>query len=127
MSALVTSTPAVTVLEGQVEFPLEQVTATLVGFRLPDYMAESNAAGYHFHAVTEDRDAVAMSWTAKRPTSPSSLTPSTPGRSSCVPVKPESGAAGESHNWVAWVGWTVSTAPVSLVGSGRCCCCWVSG
>jgi acetolactate decarboxylase len=57
MSALVTSTPAVTVLEGQVEFPLEQVTATMVGFRLPDYMAESNAAGYHFHAVTEDRDA----------------------------------------------------------------------
>jgi acetolactate decarboxylase len=49
--------PLADVLEGQVEFPLEQVTATMVGFRLPDYMAESNAAGYHFHAVTEDRDA----------------------------------------------------------------------
>jgi acetolactate decarboxylase len=33
------------------------VTATMVGFRLPDYMAESNAAGYHFHALTEGQDA----------------------------------------------------------------------
>jgi hypothetical protein len=31
--------------------------ATMVGFRLPDYMAESNAVGYHFHALTEDRTA----------------------------------------------------------------------
>jgi acetolactate decarboxylase len=49
--------PLADALEGQVEFPLEQVTATMVGFRLPDYMAESNAAGYHFHALTDDRAA----------------------------------------------------------------------
>jgi acetolactate decarboxylase len=44
-------------LEGQIEFRLEEVTATMVGFRLPDYMAESNAAGYHFHAITDDQRA----------------------------------------------------------------------
>ena len=49
--------PLADVLAGQVEFPLESVTATMVGFRLPEYMAESNAAGYHFHALTEDRGA----------------------------------------------------------------------
>jgi acetolactate decarboxylase len=49
--------PLADALEGQVEFPLEQVTATMVGFRLPVYMAESNAAGYHFHALTEDQEA----------------------------------------------------------------------
>jgi acetolactate decarboxylase len=49
--------PLADALEGQVEFRLEQVTATMVGFRLPDYMAESNAAGFHFHALTEDERA----------------------------------------------------------------------
>jgi acetolactate decarboxylase len=49
--------PLADVLAGQIEFPLESVTATMVGFRLPEYMAESNAAGYHFHALTEDRRA----------------------------------------------------------------------
>jgi acetolactate decarboxylase len=49
--------PLADALAGQVEFTLGAVTATLVGFRLPDHMAESNAAGYHFHALTDARDA----------------------------------------------------------------------
>jgi acetolactate decarboxylase len=46
--------PLADVLEGQIEFQLEQVAATMAGFRLPDYMEQSNSAGYHFHAITED-------------------------------------------------------------------------
>jgi acetolactate decarboxylase len=42
------------VLAGQIEFELQQVDATIAGFRLPDYMAVSNAAGYHFHAITAE-------------------------------------------------------------------------
>ena len=42
------------VLEDQIIFELQDVTATMVGFRLPDYMAGSNATGYHFHALTDD-------------------------------------------------------------------------
>ena len=42
------------VLEGQIVFELQDVSATMVGFRLPEYMAGSNAAGYHFHALTDD-------------------------------------------------------------------------
>ncbi len=49
--------PLADVLAGQIEFQLEEVDATIAGFRLPDYMAESNAAGYHFHAITEDEQA----------------------------------------------------------------------
>ena len=49
--------PLAEVLEGQIEFALEHVTAAMMGFRLPEYMAESNVAGYHFHALTEDRKA----------------------------------------------------------------------
>jgi acetolactate decarboxylase len=49
--------PLEDVLKGQIEFQLEDVTATMAGFRLPDYMANSNAAGYHFHALTEDEQA----------------------------------------------------------------------
>ena len=41
-------------LEDQIIFELQDVTATMVGFRLPEYMAGSNAAGYHFHALTDD-------------------------------------------------------------------------
>lgn len=46
--------PLADVLENQIVFELSDVEATFVGFRLPDYMANSNSAGYHFHTVTED-------------------------------------------------------------------------
>jgi acetolactate decarboxylase len=49
--------PLAAALKGQIEFHLEQVTATMVGFRLPDYMGEANVAGYHFHALTDDHHA----------------------------------------------------------------------
>jgi acetolactate decarboxylase len=49
--------PLEEVLQGQIEFQLDDVTATMSGFRLPDFMANANAAGYHFHAITEDRQA----------------------------------------------------------------------
>ena len=45
------------VLANQIVFELTEVDATIVGFRLPEYMAGTNAAGYHFHAVTDDLDA----------------------------------------------------------------------
>lgn len=41
----------------QVEFDLGPVDGTLVGFRLPEYMQGANAAGYHFHFLTDDRQA----------------------------------------------------------------------
>ncbi len=46
--------PLADVLANQIVFNLSDVEATMVGFRLPDYMAQSNAAGYHFHAITDD-------------------------------------------------------------------------
>ena len=42
-------------LADQVVFDAQNITGTLVGFRLPDYMAGANAAGYHFHFISEDR------------------------------------------------------------------------
>lgn len=36
-------------------FELEDVEASLVGYRFPSYMEGVNAPGYHFHAVTADR------------------------------------------------------------------------
>lgn len=49
--------PLSDVLANQIVFNLSEVEATLVGFRLPDYMANSNTSGYHFHAVTDDLEA----------------------------------------------------------------------
>ncbi len=46
--------PLADVLENQIVFDLGEVDAILVGFRLPDYMANSNAAGFHFHALADD-------------------------------------------------------------------------
>jgi acetolactate decarboxylase len=43
-------------LADQALFDLQQVTGTLVGFRLPDYLAGVNSTGYHFHFLSEDRD-----------------------------------------------------------------------
>ena len=41
-------------LADQVVFDLENIRGTLVGFRLPPYMADANAAGYHFHFISDD-------------------------------------------------------------------------
>lgn len=38
-------------------FELRDVQGTLVGFRLPQYLKETNVAGYHFHFITSDRKA----------------------------------------------------------------------
>ncbi|NQT74607.1 MAG: acetolactate decarboxylase [Chloroflexi bacterium] len=45
------------VLEGQPIFEFNQIAGVIVGFRLPDYMDGANAAGYHFHFITDDRNA----------------------------------------------------------------------
>lgn len=39
----------------QKTFELRDVRGTLVGFRLPQYLKDVNAAGYHFHFITRDR------------------------------------------------------------------------
>jgi len=39
----------------QVVFEFQNVQGTLVGFRLPQYLKDVNAAGYHFHFITSDR------------------------------------------------------------------------
>lgn len=44
-------------VEQQVEFDLGAVEGSLVGFRLPSYMEGANAPGYHFHFITDDRQA----------------------------------------------------------------------
>lgn len=41
-------------LAGQIEFELLNVDGTIVGFRLPEYMAGANATGYHFHFIDDD-------------------------------------------------------------------------
>ena len=45
------------VIENQVIFPLNNVTGTIAGFRLPSYMSEINVAGYHCHFITDDETA----------------------------------------------------------------------
>jgi acetolactate decarboxylase len=45
------------VIENQVIFPLNDVTGTIAGFRLPSYMNEINVAGYHCHFITDDETA----------------------------------------------------------------------
>ena len=41
-------------LADQAVFDYQNVSGTMVGFRLPDYLAGINATGYHFHFLTED-------------------------------------------------------------------------
>jgi acetolactate decarboxylase len=36
-------------------FELQNISGTMVGFRLPEYMAGANSAGYHFHFVSDDK------------------------------------------------------------------------
>ena len=45
------------VIGNQVIFPLNNVTGTVAGFRLPSYMNEINVAGYHCHFITDDETA----------------------------------------------------------------------
>lgn len=45
------------VSQQQIVFDLQNVQGTLVGFRLPQYLKDVNAAGYHFHFITSDRKA----------------------------------------------------------------------
>ncbi|MEM9556989.1 MAG: acetolactate decarboxylase [Acidobacteriota bacterium] len=47
--------PLATVVETQPTFEFETVSGTLVGFRLPAFLAGANAAGYHFHFVDAAR------------------------------------------------------------------------
>ena len=44
-------------LVDQAIFESQSITGTMVGFRLPDYMAGANSAGYHFHFISGDRQA----------------------------------------------------------------------
>jgi len=47
--------PLAEALADQALFDLQPATGTMVGFRLPDYLAGVNATGYHFHYLSEDR------------------------------------------------------------------------
>jgi acetolactate decarboxylase len=47
--------PLAEVIEDQAVFDLKNVHGTLVGIRMPAYMADLNVPGYHFHFLTEDR------------------------------------------------------------------------
>jgi neutral amino acid transport system substrate-binding protein len=42
-------------LADQAVFDSQKISGTMVGFRLPDYMANSNSAGYHFHFISGDK------------------------------------------------------------------------
>jgi len=43
------------IVEDQSVFELKDVRGTLVGFLIPQYFANFNVPGYHFHFITEDR------------------------------------------------------------------------
>jgi acetolactate decarboxylase len=45
------------VVKHQPTFELRDVPGSIVGFRFPSYAQGLNVAGYHFHFITEDRDA----------------------------------------------------------------------
>ncbi len=49
--------PLAEVVKTQSTFDFQDVEGTMVGFRLPSYMAGVNAAGYHLHFLTADRKA----------------------------------------------------------------------
>jgi acetolactate decarboxylase len=42
-------------LADQAVFESHNISGTMVGFRLPEYLAGANAAGYHFHFISDDR------------------------------------------------------------------------
>ncbi|MFQ5960862.1 MAG: acetolactate decarboxylase [Candidatus Methylomirabilales bacterium] len=45
------------VIENEVAFEFSNTQGTMVGFRLPTYMADINVGGYHFHFLNADRSA----------------------------------------------------------------------
>jgi len=47
--------PLAEVIESQVVFKLTDIRGTLIGIRMPGYMAGLNVAGQHFHFLTDDR------------------------------------------------------------------------
>lgn len=47
----------VDVIKTQSTFEFYEQKGTLIGFRLPSYMGGANASGYHFHFLTEDKNA----------------------------------------------------------------------
>jgi len=47
----------VDVLKTQPTFEFYEQKGTIIGFRLPSFMSPANAAGYHFHFLTEDKNA----------------------------------------------------------------------
>ncbi len=49
--------PLADVVANQTVFDLEDVKGTLVGFRTPTYLSDLNAAGHHFHFLSDDRSA----------------------------------------------------------------------
>ncbi len=49
--------PLIEVIKHQPTFEFHDVRGSLVGFRFPDYLQGLNVSGYHFHFITEDRDA----------------------------------------------------------------------
>ncbi len=49
--------PLADVVTVQTEFDLENVDGTMVGFRFPTAEAGRNVTGFHFHFVTDARDA----------------------------------------------------------------------
>jgi len=46
--------PLAEAVKTQAEFTHTNIRGTLVGFRLPTYLGTTNAAGYHFHFVSDD-------------------------------------------------------------------------
>lgn len=46
-----------TVLKEQTVFELKNVKGTMVGFRFPSFVKGVNVPGYHFHMITDDRQA----------------------------------------------------------------------
>jgi acetolactate decarboxylase len=49
--------PLLEVMETQPTFEFREVEGVMLGFRLPSYMAQANAPGYHFHFLTADKKA----------------------------------------------------------------------
>ncbi len=49
--------PLVEAVKHQPTFEFREVGGSLVGFRFPDYVQGINVSGYHFHFITDDRDA----------------------------------------------------------------------
>lgn len=47
--------PLVEVIKDQGVFLFSNIAGTLVGFRIPEYMASLNVPGYHLHFISDDR------------------------------------------------------------------------